>query len=716
MNAVSDIVFRPLAPMELVYLLAALGLAAVALAFWRGLPGAWARLGALAALLAALLDPALLNEEREPLADIVLLAVDESESQSLENRTAVSEAAATAVIERLQARAAADRALVEVRRVAIAGDAARGTRLNAALAEAAAQVAPERLSGAVVITDGAVADADRPIVAFEGAVEAPVHVLVTGREDEFDRRLEVETAPGFGIVGESVSISFRVEETGAPSAFGAQARVDALIDGVQAASGFVAPGRSTTFTLPLDHPGATVVELKLETAEGELTERNNVAAFTVNAVRDRLRVLLVSGEPYAGERIWRNLLKADPSVDLVHFTILRPPHKAQHASSSELALIPFPTTELFEDKIDEFDLIVFDRYRRAGILYNEYIQNIVDYVREGGAVLVATGPAFAGYESIYRSPLADLLPASPTEDVIEKAFRPTVTEIGARHPVTRGLEEGGASGPDWGRWFRLVEVAALSGDTVMSGADKRPLLILDRAEKGRVALLASDNAWLWARGYDGGGPHAELLRRLAHWLMKEPELEEEALVARTTPGGFRIERRSLTAGDKAVTIEAPDGAASHHALEAAGAGLWVVDIETETLGLHRIADADESVIAADGEPREPLSAIAVVGPPAPKEFSNPVSTTELMQLLAEQSGGSIRRLGDQSSAVADDGGAPELRRTRPGRATSGDGWIGLPRRDAYEVRGVTLAGLAPSWAFFLIAAAFMVLAWRREGR
>ncbi|MEO1331701.1 MAG: hypothetical protein AAFW46_18810, partial [Pseudomonadota bacterium] len=283
--------------------------------------------------------------------------------------------------------------------------------------------------------------------------------------------------------------------------------------------------------------------------------RNNVAAFSINGVRDRLRVLLVSGEPHAGERTWRNLLKSDPAVDLVHFTILRPPRKRAYAERNELSLIPFPTHELFEVKLDEFDLIVFDRYRRWGILETRYISNIVDFVREGGAVLVSTGPAFAGVESMFRTPLADILPAAPTSFVIEAAYRPTLTDLGGRHPVTRTLPgRGGAGGlPTWGRWFRQIDVAADRGDVIMSGADERPLLILDRVDEGRVAMLASDHAWLWTRGYDGGGPQAELLRRLAHWLMKEPELEEEALTAEPAEGGFLVERRSLADGAKTVT-------------------------------------------------------------------------------------------------------------------------------------------------------------------
>ncbi|MEL6979005.1 MAG: hypothetical protein AAGM38_10040 [Pseudomonadota bacterium] len=726
LTAISDLILRPIAPLGLIYALGALALAVILVAAARGLKGAWLRLLALAALMMALLNPAVVREEREALADVVALVVDESASQGLEDRRETTRAAAEAVaaqIERL-ADAEGGRRPIELRRIeASMSDEAAGTRLMTALDEGLADVAEGRLAGAILITDGAVADGElRPAALFgggegeegaEAASPAPLHVLLTGREGETDRRLVVENAPAFGLVGEPARFRFRVEETGAPSAetgSGALARVRAFVDGAPAAEGFARLGRSTEFTITLERAGATVVELRLDPIPGELTERNNAVAFSVNAVRDRLRVLLVSGEPHAGERTWRNLLKSDPSVDMAHFTILRPPAKATRASQSELALIPFPTRELFAEKLDQFDLIVLDRYRRWGILYESYIRNIANYVRGGGAVLISTGPAFAGFESMYRSPLGEIMPARPTSQVIEEPYLPQITELGARHPVTRGLEGSGdgVAAPSWGRWFRQIEVAALDGDIIMEGANERPLLILNRVGEGRIGMLASDQVWLWARGYDGGGPQAELLRRLAHWLMKEPELEEEALTAEPAPGGFTVERRSLTPGEKSVLSRGPDGVETLIPLEGAGDGVWRAVVATDVLGVHRLADAAESVISGPSERRTPLSAIAAVGPPSPAEFADPVSTAEHLAPAAEASGGAVRRLSE--------GGAPDLRRVREGRAQQGAGWIGLTRREAYAVRGVSLAGLAPAWVFFGLAALFSIAAWRVEGR
>ena len=191
---------------------------------------------------------------------------------------------------------------------------------------------------------------------------------------------------------------------------------------------------------------AAAARVVVEAAAGpqEITLANNRAAFTLAGVRDRLRVLLVSGEPHPGERAWRNLLKSDPAIDLVHFTILRPIEKAQNdnALESELALIEFPQDELFIEKLTEFDLVIFDRFTDRGVLNPFHFDNLARYVEGGGAVLVASGPEFAGPYSIAgQRNFSFVLPAAPQGDAIEAPFRPRISETGERHPVTAQLPE-----------------------------------------------------------------------------------------------------------------------------------------------------------------------------------------------------------------------------------------------------------------------------------
>ncbi|WP_340108224.1 glutamine amidotransferase [Pikeienuella sp. HZG-20] len=699
MNAA--LVFDPLAPAPLIAAAAAAALALCAFAGWLRSPAWGLRALGFAVLLLALANPALVRETRRALSDIAFVVVDETESQTIGDRRAEAQAAEADVRASLEALAAGDpEAPIESRTIRVRNEGGPvgdpGTRLLTALNAAAAEVPADRIAGAILITDGEIHD-----VEATPDFPAPIHGLITGARHEFDRRLTVAAAPAFGVVGERAAFRFSVEESGPPALLKGlgPARVSIAVDGETVGAAEVRPGREATLEVEIGHGGANVVELALAPTEGEITLRNNRAAFTVNGVRDRLRVLLVSGEPHAGERTWRNLLKADPSVDLVHFTILRPPTKQDGTPVFELSLIAFPTRELFLEKVDEFDLIIFDRYRRRGVLPSAYIANIARYVRDGGAVLIAAGPWFAGVESLYRTPLADILPVTPTSAVIEAPYTPRISETGARHPVTADLDQfdGGAGGgePRWGRWLRQVEVERRSGEVLMTGVGEKPLLVLDHVGEGRVAVLASDHAWLWSRGYEGGGPQAELLRRLAHWLMKEPELEEEALSVAAEGARLTVTRRSVAeAPPERLEIVAPSGARTEARFAAAGPGRWRAVFAAEEQGLHRLSDGV-------------LSALAAVGPPSPIEFERAVAMTDLLAPLAMKTRGGMVWLED---------GAPAIRRVREGRAAAGRGWVGLARRGAYAVEDVRLTPLAPGWLMLVLAAGLMVGAWRIEGR
>jgi hypothetical protein len=694
--AVSDqIVFAPLVPWPLVGVIAALALVVVGLAFYAGLRGRWARLSAAALLLAALAGPSLRSDERAPLSDIVLLAIDESASQKIGDRPAQTAAA----VARIEAEVAA-LPNTELHKITVADGADdSGTLAMEALAKALADVPRNRVAGAILISDGQVHDA---AVALN--LPAPLNLLLTGHKTDWDRRLHITKAPTFGIIGEETKIGLRIDEQGAiPAAkSGVEARLTIAIDGGTPQTYGIPVNQDLELPLKLDHAGQNVVQFTLEADHAELTDRNNLAVVQINGVRDRLRVLLISGEPYAGERTWRNLLKSDNSVDLVHFTILRPPDKDDGVPVNELSLIAFPTRELFVEKINEFDLIVFDRYPQRGILPGEYLDNIRDYVLGGGAVLVAAGPDFASAESLYFSGLADVLPARPTTRVIDGGFTPKVSAIGERHPVTEGLEAAARDsavvktkdGPPWGRWMRMVEVDHPRGQVVMEGPDKRPLLILNREGKGRVALLASDQAWLWGRGFEGGGPQMELLRHLAHWMMKEPELEEEALIAEAKGGQVVITRRSLKEGAREVTVTAPDGTVSKLALTEVKPGLYRAPLPAPVTGLYHLKEGD-------------LERVFALGPSAPREFENAIATGDLLAEAVAVTRGGVTRLED---------GLPDLRRVRADRPAFGRGWIGITPRAAYRTIDLRLTQILPDWVLLLLAAGLMVLAWMLEGR
>ena len=680
-----SVVFAPLVGWPVIAALVGVAVLMVVLALWRGLPGWWLRGLGLAALLAALANPALQEEVRQNLSDIVILIVDESASQGLGDRRDQT-AAAVAAVE-------AEVALIpdtELRIHQVAdGEKDAGSLVLTALSEALAEEPRARVAGAIVITDGRVHD-----LGIVPNLPAPLQVLLTGRDSDWDRRLVVKNAPAFAIIGEEFTLELRVEDLGAVLSGASNVDLTISIDTEDPQTYSVPLNQDLELPVTLPHGGANVLQFSVAPVDGELTDRNNAAAVQINGVRDRLRVLLVSGEPHAGERVWRNLLKSDASVDLVHFTILRPPEKQDGVPVDELSLIAFPTRELFVDKIEEFDLIIFDRYRMRGILPMSYIENVVQYVRNGGTVLVAAGPEFGAVDSLYRSPLAEILPVAPTAQVVEEGFRPTLTDLGRRHPVTEGLESSAPEG-GWGRWFRAIEVELLDGQVLMTGPRDLPLLVLNRVDKGRVAVLASDHAWLWGRGYEGGGPQLELLRRLAHWMLKEPELEEETLTASVTGQVMSIIRR--TTRDEApgpVTVTGPDGAEVVLEMPEARPGRYETGWEAPILGLYRLVQGD-------------LERVIAVGPAAPREFVDTIASGDDLETLAQ---------GTRGGVLALQNGLPDIRTVAEGRTAIGRGWIGIAPRAAYLATDVNVSPLLPAWVWLLVAASLAVAAWLMEGR
>jgi hypothetical protein len=653
--------------------------------------GAAIRMLALALIVLALANPSLTREDRDPLSSVAVVIVDKSPSQGFGDRTQQTEAARAAVVERLSHIPGLEVRVVEAGQ---ADGETDGTRLFTALGSTLADVPSDRIAGVVMITDGRVHDV--PTDAGALGFAAPVHALITGHKDERDRRVVLIAAPRFGIVGQPQTVTYRVEDQGADEK---TAEVTVRRDGDVIDTRTVPVGVPQTIAIPIPHGGPNIVEIEASPlAGGELTQVNNRAVVSIDGVRDKLRVLLVSGEPHAGERTWRNLLKSDASVDLVHFTILRPPEKQDGTPINELSLIAFPTRELFQQKIDEFQLIIFDRYARQGVLPIIYFDNITRYVRDGGAVLVAAGPDYASPTSIWRTPLDAILPAEPDGNVTEQAFRPSLTELGQRHPVTRGLDGSDSTPPHWSEWFRIVDTRNANGTTVMQGPDEKPLLILSHEGEGRVALLLSDHIWLWARGFEGGGPHLDLLRRLSHWLMKEPDLEEEAL--RLTVSGHDLVVRRQTMADQAadVTLTSPSGATRTLKLEPTEPGVWQTSVAANELGLWH---------ATDGK----LNALVNIGPANPREYAEVTSTTDVLSPLTDATGGDSRRLDDGQGL-----NVPRIVAVRSGDTYKGDDWIGLKMRDASMVRGIGVLPIFAGLLGLLLLLGSLAGTWAREGR
>ncbi len=674
--------FAPVLPWSALALLAALVLGACIVLAIRRRRGAIVRALAGFIVLAALTGPRLVSGEREVLPDIAVLITDESGSQQLGERADRTRAVADDLERRLRASEN-----VELRRLAT--DGGGDSRLLAAAETALADVPRARRAAVFFVTDGRALDIeeDASPEALAGPAErigAPVHVFDT-QSDEPDRRIAIKGAPRYGVVGDSIPLVFSVEVTGEPAA---PVAVEARIDGESVGRGLFVPGEEARFEVPVRRAGPLVIELAVEEGEEELTLRNNAVVIESRGVRDRLRVLLISGEPHPGQRSWRNLLKSDPSVDLVNFTILRPLEKIDGTPQDELALIEFPTRELFIEKLQEFDLIVFDRYTYRNVLLSIYFDNIARYVEAGGALLIASGPEFAGRASLAgRRNLAFVLPAAPSGDVIETPYRPERTDVGRRHPITAALppEE------SWGRWARAIGVSSVGGETLLDGPNGAPILVVDRVGQGRVALLLSDHVWLWARGFDGGGPYTEFMRRMAHWLMGEPDLEEEALRARVEGDALLLERRTLSDAPPTAEITLPDDETVEATFTEVEPGLYRARTPAAENGVYR---------ARSGE----LYAVAAKGAAEAAEFAAPVGEN-LLARLAEASGGGVYSYD----------ATPAIRRVSDRGAFAGGDWAGVIRRGAEEIGPVVERPLLPAPLVVAIVLSALALSWAVEG-
>lgn len=704
---VTGLQFAPVLPLWLLAALALLGLLALLPAFLGRTPGRFWRLLLFLLLLGWLTGPTLIRQQWRDLPDIALLAIDHSGSTTIHGRQAIEDAAAA----RLRREAAAIPGL-ELRTVTVPEQGSEGTQLFSAIGAALGDIPPDQLAGVVALSDGQIADLP-PKPPFV----APFHLLLPAKGEETDRRLRLIDAPRYGVVGAQVTLRYAVEDLG-PAPSGGTATVTITRDGKPVSTTQVPVGQPQSLTVPITREGPSVIVLRTSPLPGEVSQINNQQIVTINGVRDRLRVLLISGQPDPGERAWRRLLKSDPAVDLVHFTILRPPEKDDLTPLDQLALIAFPERELFEQKINNFDLIILDRFQNQGILPSTYLANIARYVRQGGALLLEAGPEFATAGSLARSPLGSVLPAQPVgaapldqgagfpdnlqpplqttsgNGITITPFRPRLTDLGRRDPVTADLP--GAATADWGRWYRLIDSTAVHGQVLMTGAGGKPLLVLNHVGAGRVGLLLSDQIWLWARGHDGGGPQAELLRRLAHWLMKEPALDENRLSAGIANGTLHIDRRQLEAGaPPAVTVTDPAGQARQMTLRTVGPGHAVLDLPVTAPGLWTVSDGGRTAYAASD----------TADPP---EWQDLRATATKAQGLIEASHGSAHFLGA--------GGAPAFRLVDAGATAGGPNWIGLQRRHAHVTTGIALTPLLPAWAALPLLLILALLAWRREGR
>lgn len=634
--------------------------------------------------------------------DLAVILLDQSASMSLADRAPVSTKLAQNLREKLVAIEQ-----MEVRQIDF-----KRRDLDNFVEATLADLPQDRLAALFVITD---AGAHLQLNERPNQVKVPVHGLNIADPARPDLWLKLESVPSYALINETFEISLRFEQRPASSNTEKQ-MIHYRFGNGEEQMALAAPGETITLSLEAGSAGKQFFTARIDSIEGELTLQNNRIGHEIQVVRDRLRVALISGLPHQGSRTWRDLLKSDPAVDLIHFTILRPPHKRGVAPANELALVRFPIDELFVQKLDEFDLLIFDRYVRRGVVPPQYIDNVRRYVMRGGAILISAGPDYATPWSLHRTPLSLILPARPLDEVIEEIFYPKLTGEGRIHPITKGLLDnnkvtGKETDPkaeeatNWGPWYRYVKTQAVSGDVLMTAKEDAPLLIVDRVGEGRVAQLLSDQIWLWARDVEGGGPAAELLRRLAHWLMQEPDLDERRLDLRFENDQLHIEQIHLgnRENDKGkLQLTFPDGSVSdldwsESDSEPGAATVRSLSIPTIQQGLYQARSGEAYGAIFVGQPNDP-------------ELNNAHSAPSRLASYFETQLGRMVTLGPDLNL-------PDFRQLSPGtKDFAGNNWLGLKRNHAFKIGDRSSTPLIPPLAWALLLLTLLIFTWWREGR
>jgi uncharacterized membrane protein len=428
---------------------------------------------------------------------------------------------------------------------------ADATRIGEALAELGARYAGHDLGAVIVISDGIdtgridKGPLDAQTRAAIQALGAPVHTVGIGENSLRDLSVAAVMADEFAFVRTPVTIEAVVRQHGLPDR---QVDVTLVRDGRPVATrAVVLRGPSSeekvSFDWVPDRPGTVVFQIATPVLLGEALSTNNSQLFTVKVIRDRVRVLHVSGRPSWDQRFLRAMLRRDPNVDLVSFFILRTESDEQPWNRNELSLIPFPTYEIFEDQLHSFDLVIFQNFNYGPYGVAPYLSGLRDYVEQGGAMAMIGGELSFAAGGYGETPLQDVLPVDlPRADaaMTGDAFKPRLTTEGRVHPITSLLLD---PRDNEARWARLPPLDGLNQvqrlrpgalpllvhpTLRIEGGKPAPVLVVAEPGKGRTLALLSDTAWRWGIVAAGEGDDGRAFQRFwenaIRWLVRDPAL------------------------------------------------------------------------------------------------------------------------------------------------------------------------------------------------
>ncbi|HEX8703521.1 MAG TPA: glutamine amidotransferase [Myxococcaceae bacterium] len=421
--------------------------------------------------------------------------------------------------------------------------------LSALRSVAAGSQGSRKLSGVVVISDGAdnaefAAGAVGRARSALADLNVPVSTILVGKEALKDLSIEGLKVDDFAFVRNSLTVEVEIHGRGFA---GKDIPVVLSQEGKTVANKSVRFGSNddvqpVAFTFTPDATGRFVYTVTVPTFPDEAVSDNNSRSFTLKVIRDRVRVLLVVGRPSWDERFLRGLLRQDANVDMVSFYILRSmsDDPGVESQEKELSHIPFPMEEIFDEKLDTFDVVIFQNFGYADpqLAITEYERNLERYVNNGGAFVMIGGDSVLGEGRASMPTLMEALPVEAAGPANIEPFKARLTPEGLRHPVT-ALGSGFASTE--AAWGELPSIPGINSTRARKGATvlvehpfhtvdgkNAPLVAVWDYGRGRAMTLATDASWYWAfTSHQGGSPNRTYDRfwsNALRWLVRDPDL------------------------------------------------------------------------------------------------------------------------------------------------------------------------------------------------
>ena len=304
-------------------------------------------------------------------------------------------------------------------------------------------------------------------------------------------------------------------------------------------------GRLTFNLLPTEL-GRQVLEVTVPVPEGDRVPENNRRDVVFDVIRDKFRILHLAGRPSFDQRFLRETLSEWPRVDLISFYVLRTAYQSSSEGSAGMALIPFPTDDLFQDHLSEFDILIFHEFEPAEVGVDTYAEKIGQFVKDGGALVVVAGEKGLQAGTLGGDALESLLPVTllrpgrtASKNIEDAPFRARPTEAGLHHPVTRLEEETEPNRQIFralplldgvGKVARLAPGAQVLAEHpgLMSDDGPHPVIAVREVEKGRTMVVTTDALWRWRfTGPMTGGPaeaYTTFWKNAVSWLTHAPEL------------------------------------------------------------------------------------------------------------------------------------------------------------------------------------------------